>query len=344
MNSRGLSVLELVLTLAPGLLILGTFVLLMPHVHQLSRDVPRTMEARQRLWWAADRLVAAIRATQVPVPMADGLFRLSRVAPVVRILSTGEGRDGVELMAPSGHAIARLRLPTRDSGGALALEASPCVALGTVCGFSVNDVAVVVDGTGHVDVFEVVSATKAGASLRPRNPLQFAYQTGAWVVGVRVERWTTDRDTAGEWMLRRRTGAGAVETIADRLGGVQITAWAALFAPTARWVTPTRAVVSYGFPLPTATLLEGLDADALCGWRWSGTGWLSRLETWGTASVAPFPLERMTDGPWCGVAGSPAAFDADLVRLARIDVRLSDATSDAGARTISVHRTVGWQP
>jgi hypothetical protein len=38
------------------------------------------------------------------------------------------------------------------------------------------------------------------------------------------------------------------------------------------------------------------------------------------------------------------AFDADLVRLARIDVRLSDATNDAGAPTMSVHRTVGWQP
>jgi hypothetical protein len=339
-----MTVLELVLALVPGLLILGAVVLLVPQVRHFTHDTPRRLDSRQRLWWAAERLVAAIRATQAPLPMAAGVFRLSRVVPVVRLVSTAQGREGIELIAPTGTAVARLRSSTSDSAGSLALETSPCPALGTVCGFSANDIALVADGAGHIDVMEVASATKAGASLRPRVPLTFSYQAGAWVVGVRVERWTTDPDPTGGWMLRRRTDAGAVETIADRLGDVRITAWGESLAPTARWATTTRAVVSYGLPLPDASLLQGLDAETLCGWRWSGTGWLSQVQPWGTAPIAPFPLDSMNDGPWCGVSGSPFAFDVDLLRLSRIDVYLEDAASASEERPVSVNRTVGWRP
>jgi len=339
-----MTVLELVLALVPGLLIVGTVFLLVPQVRQFSHDMPRRLEARQRLWWAAERLVAAIRATQGPLPVADGLFRLSRVAPVVRLVSTAQGSNGIELMIPAGTGVARLRASMSGTGGDLSLETAPCASLGTVCGFSANDVAVVADGAGHIDVFDVAAASRAGATLRPRAPLQYAYQAGAWIVAVRVERWTADPDAAGGWMLRRRTGAGAVETIADRLSDVDITAWGESMAPTARWVTPTRAVVSYGLPLPDATLLEGLDAETLCGWRWSGAGWLSQLQTWGAASVSPFPMERMRDGPWCGADGSPSAFDADLLRLARVDVHLEAAVDGSDGQAVMVDRTVGWRP
>ncbi|MBM3781229.1 MAG: hypothetical protein FJW29_06085 [Acidobacteria bacterium] len=339
-----MTVLELVLALVPGLIVVGTVFLLVPHVRQFSQDTPRRVEAQQRLWWAAERLVAAIRATQGPLPMADGLYRLSRAAPVIRLVSTAETIDGIELMMPTGTGVARLRASMSGAGGDLSLDASPCAALGTVCGFSANDVAVVVDGVGHAEVFDVTLATKAGASLRPRVPLHYAYQTGAWVVAVRVERWTAERDPAGGWMLRRRTGAGAVETMADRLREVRITAWGESMAPTARWVTPMRAVVSYGLPLPDAQLLAGLDAETPCGWHWSGTGWLSQLHTWGATAVAPFPLARMSDGPWCGGIGSPSAFDADLMRLARIDVHLEAAIDGVGSQTVTVDRTVGWRP
>ena len=343
-TTQGITVLELVLALVPGLLILATVFLLIPQVHQFSHDAPRRSEARQRLWWAAERMVAAIRATQGPLPMADGLFRLSRVVPVVRFVSTTEGKDGVELLLPTGAGVARLRSSTSAEGGALALEASPCAALGTVCGFSVNDVAVVADGVGHFDTFDVASATKAGARLVPRTPLRWGYPSGAWVVAVKLERWTADPDPAGGWMLRRRTGAGGVDTVADRLGDVRITAWGESAAPTARWVTPARAVVSYGLPLPDAAMMQGLDAEALCGWRWNGRGWLSHLQTWDGPSVSPFPRARMTDGPWCGAPGSPFVFDVDLLRLDRIDVHLEDATYAVGERPVSVDRSVGWRP
>jgi len=343
-NTRGMTVLELVLALLPGLLILGAVSLLIPHLRQFTDDTPRRVDSRHRLWWAAERLVAAIRATQRPLPVADGLFRLSRVAPVVRVFETAEGREGLELMVPTGAGVARLRSAPGENGGALVLDATPCAALGALCGFSANDSAVVADGVGHVDVIEVASASKADALLRPRAPLRFSYQAGAWVVGVRVERWTAETDPSGGWMLRRRTDAGAVETIAERLGDVRITAWGVSVAPTARWVTSTRAVVSYGLPLPDAALLEGLDAESLCGWRWSGGGWLSQMQNWGTAPVSLFLSERTADGPWCGVRGSPFAFDIDLLRLTRIDVHLEDAEDVAGGRPITVDRTVGWRP
>jgi len=339
-----MTVLELVLALIPGLLILGAVSLLVPHVRQFSDDAPRRIDTRHRLWWAAERLVVAIRATQGPLPVADGVFRLSRVAPVVRMFETAEGREGLELMVPTGAGVARLRSSLSDEGGSLALDTTPCAALGALCGFSVNDRAVVADGVGHVDVIEVASASKPDALLRPRTPLRFSYQAGAWVVGVRVERWTAETDPSGGWMLRRRTDAGAVETVADRLGGVRITAWGVSAAPSARWMTSTRAVVTYGLPLPDAALLEGLDAEALCGWRWSGGGWLSQLQSWGIAPVVPFPPDRMADGPWCGTRASPFVFDLDLLRLTRIDVHLEDAEHLTGERPVTVDRTVGWRP
>jgi len=334
--------LELLLALVPGLVVLGSLLVLVPQMRQFSHETPLRFETRQRLWWAADRLSAAISATQRPAPMEDGLVRLSRVLPVVRPLMVADGIGGLDLIAPSGPGLARLRTSTSATGGVLALEASPCPGLGTVCGFSRDDVAVVTDSLGHFDIIEVASATKAGATLRLREPLQAAYPAGAWVVAVRADLWFLEPEPNGGVRLRRRSRAGAIDTVAEGLSRASLTVWGESAAPMARWATPTRAVVSYGLPLPVPGRLAGVDADTLCGWVWAGSGWLSRLQTWSDdAARTPFG-GQVSDGPWCGTPGSVFAFDVDLLRLSRVDIRL-EAASGPGPPVVAM-RTVAWRP
>jgi len=335
--------LELLLALAPGLVVLGSLFVLMPQMRRLSDEIPLRLETRQRLWWAAERLSAAISATQRPAPMEDGLVRLSRVLPVIRPLGEGGGGiGGLDLIAPTGPGLARLRTASSETGGVLALEASPCPVLGTVCGFSRGDIAVVTDSLGHFDIVEVASATKAGATLRLRESLQADYPAGAWVMTVRADRWTVDPESDGGLRLRRRSRAGAIDTVADGLSRVSLTVWGESLAPTARWATPIRAVVSYGLPFPVPERLEGVDADTLCAWAWTGSGWLSRLQPWSDQAARTVVGSQLSDGPWCGTPGSVYAFDVDLLRLSRVDIRF-EVDREPGPPLV-VTRTVAWRP
>jgi hypothetical protein len=334
--------LELLLALTPGLVVLGSLFVLMPQMRQFTYETPLRIETRQRLWWAAERLSAAISATQRPAPMEDGLVRLSRVIPVVRPLGEGGGTGGLDLIAPTGPGLARLRTSSSETGGGLALDASPCPVLGTVCGFSRDDVAVVTDSLGHFDIIEVASAMKAGATLRLREPLQADYPAGAWVVAVRADRWTVDPEPDGGLRLRRRSRAGAIDTVAEGLSRASLTIWGESAAPMARWATPTRAVVSYGLPFPVPERLEGVDAETLCAWTWTGSGWLSRLQPWSGEAERTQLGGQVSDGPWCGTPASVFAFDVDLLRLSRVDIRLEAARGPGPPQVVT--RTVAWRP
>jgi hypothetical protein len=82
---------------------------------------------------------------------------------------------------------------------------------------------------------------------------------------------------------------------------------------------------SYG-PLP-----PGADVDGSAG-RWppgenctfavvEGRH-MPRLATLGGSALTPIPPAMLTDGPWCPDAASPDRFDADLLRIRRVDIRL----------------------
>ena len=51
-------------------------------------------------------------------------------------------------------------------------------------------------------------------------------------------------------------------------------------------------------------------------------------------TISEIPLERFTDGPFCGIA--PNRFDADLLRIRRVRVTLRLQAADASVRDVEV--------
>jgi hypothetical protein len=75
-----------------------------------------------------------------------------------------------------------------------------------------------------------------------------------------------------------------------------------------------------GLGVPNAPWLDGEN----CAFKVNAGGqYESRLETLGTAgSQVSLSLASFKDGPWCPAAGSADRFDADLLRIRRVRVKL----------------------
>jgi hypothetical protein len=60
-----------------------------------------------------------------------------------------------------------------------------------------------------------------------------------------------------------------------------------------------------------------------------------RLETIGPpGQLVPLPASRLRDGPWCPDAADVEAFDADLLRVRRVDLRLRFGSPPGAAERI----------
>jgi hypothetical protein len=57
---------------------------------------------------------------------------------------------------------------------------------------------------------------------------------------------------------------------------------------------------------------------------------LASLDAAGT--LVRLDAAQLTDGPWCADAADPQKFDADLLRIRRIDIRLRVESADSALR------------
>ncbi len=119
------------------------------------------------------------------------------------------------------------RLDQPGPGGSLTLDTGDglCPQSGSVCGFSVGDVAVAFDGRGHFDVLVVAAVSEPLSRVSPRAPLTYAYRAGAWVIAARQEHLLLTAQPGGASTLTRVTAAGAREPILDGVTRLRLQAW-----------------------------------------------------------------------------------------------------------------------
>ena len=84
-----------------------------------------------------------------------------------------------------------------------------------VCGFSAGTTAIITDGAGHHDLFEVASTVAGARTLTPDRALSQAYPAGSAVIEIDQHTFSLAAQADGSFSLIRETAAGAIQPIVD---------------------------------------------------------------------------------------------------------------------------------
>jgi hypothetical protein len=184
------------------------------------------------------------------------------------------------------------------------------------------------DGRGAFDLGTVTAVLGDRLRVQYGGALSSTYGRGAVIAEAVAATYFLKPDPAtGASQLMRYDGYRTDRPVVDHVVGLEVEMLGDPRPPRALPLAaddgPPRPMTSYG-PAPPS---EGVD-DARDAWSEGencvfAPGPVSRLPMLG-AGLSPVPLDpaTLTDGPWCPDAVHASRFDADLLRVRRVRVRL----------------------
>jgi hypothetical protein len=259
-----------------------------------------------------------------------------------------DGRGGVFyrqavlslLYVPDTRAEADI-LRTVDTGRELLVDPAPncgAVVHERVCGFTVGMRVMLFDAGGAFDLGTVAEVLGDRLRVEYSGALSSTYNGRAVIAEVVAPTYFLKPDPAtGASQLMRYDGFRTDRPMVDHVVGMQVSVFADPRPPRALPPVaegdPTRPATSYG-PTPPPV---GVD-DARDAWDDGencvfAEGPVPRLPALG-AGLSPLPLDpaALRDGPWCPDALHVSRFDADLLRVRRVRVRLRVQAAVAAMR------------
>lgn len=225
-------------------------------------------------------------------------------------------------------------------------EQPNCPGPGQLCGFYAPMRAVIFDDTGAMDVFTITSVQEAALHLQHRplhgsmspNDLSKAYQPGAQVAQIEQHTYYYDALTK---QLKYYDGEARDEAVIDDVAELAFEYFGdprpplmikPVSDPAGPWTT-------YG-PKPPA-----LGSTPQANWGWpAGENCTFRVGASGTheprlTDLAPgseelvlLTKELLTDGPWCASGSALTRYDADLLRIRKVGVRMRVQVASADLR------------
>jgi hypothetical protein len=339
MSARGFTLVELLISTVVTLLVTGA-ALTMASSARASFDAgPGALDTTRRLREAVEFGAATLYAAGGDL----GSATLAASVPLVRPLTDLDGStDGQQFQAlwilrAIDHVAARLAVAQPGPADSLTLDsAPPCPVTPGICGLDVDDVAVVFDSRGRFDIFEVGAVVPGLMRVTPATPLSRVYAAGASVLKVRADRLGLVRQPDGSNVLSRVTWAGAREPIVDGVVDLELRVWGEGAPAVLRDGEDGSGLASFGLPPPSPA---EPDPDEFwppgehCMSRRDEGLPVSRLAQLGeTGALVELLPAHLDDGPWCERDGSATAFDADLFRVRRVDLRIRVEASSAMLR------------
>ncbi len=334
MSARGFTLVELLVASLLTLLVVGAAVAMAATARQAFAVEPAALDTVRRVREGTDALAAALAGAGGGLIVGDGVSSFGSSLPIVQPLTGLAGAPDSRftalgtLRAIDG-GLGRLSTPQPGPAGPLTLDrvGSPCPQTTAVCGFEVGDIAAVFDGRGHHDVFQIVDLSDALGWIMPNAPFGHAYGTGAWVLAVRADRFGLLRQGDGSQALTRITWSGAREPMVDGVVDLEFRVWGRALAPEIRDAATGPGLAQYGLPPPRPLEPDPDDvfaSGAHCMISRVGQTPVSRLFSYEPEADGLVRLEPgdFLDGPWCPYDGASGAYDADLHRISRVDVRL----------------------
>jgi len=306
-DERGFSLIELIVSTALTLVVVGAVLAFVNPVTTSSQAQPEAIDMHQRVRSAADALVRDLRAAGAGLdsgPMSGPLVRYlapiqpRRMGSVVAEAPEVARPDVVSLtFVPATHAQAELLAPLALAS--MTLRPSPgCPPGSSLCGFTAGMGVLVFDAREHFARFTLTDVIGAEGQLRLRDPTTpLVFPGGSPVAEVETRTYYFDPDAR---QLRVDDNDRTDSPVIDDVVGFVVEYFGDAVPPM--------------FPRPPIG-----DANCLydaAGTRLPGMFTLSP----GADGLAALPLDMLADGPWCG-SGS-TRFDADLLRVRRLRVTL----------------------
>ena len=199
-----------------------------------------------------------------------------------------------------------------------------------VCGFTVGMRVILFDARGAFDLATVVEIAGSRVRVEHAGGLSASYDGGAVMAEVVTPTYFVRPDAAtGALQLARYDGFRTDRPVVDNVVEAHFEFFGDPRPPRAfpRAVPeePARPVTSYGPSPPEPGVDDGRDvwgAGENCVFADAG-GPVPRLGQL-APGASPVRLDpaRFTDGPWCPDGAHAVRFDADLLRIRRVRVRL----------------------
>jgi prepilin-type N-terminal cleavage/methylation domain-containing protein len=209
-----------------------------------------------------------------------------------------------------------------------------CPPSSSTCGFAAGDALMIYTTQGRVET-ATVRQVLAPLELDLVAPVSDAWPAGAAVSAVIAHSYEPRGDPAtGLLQLVRRRGGGPATPVIDFVTRFDVEWWSDGGTPTVvvgagggEYATtgptpPPVAVVDHVAWPAGENCAFARDAAGVATWRGAAAG----------ASPAAIPLTALADGPWCPAPGAPTRWDADLMRVTSVRVRLGIAAADASLR------------
>lgn len=329
--SRGFTVVELLVSAAVTLSVMGVAVVLVGQARSALDQGAMGLDAAQRLRAGLDAVARDLRMAGAGPETTDGTVLLAHSMPVVELLvpvapEAGESAPfrSVRVTAAPMNA-AHGRVSSRAvPGGPITLRPPPDCPIVPACGFREGTPAVLYDGTGAFDRVTVTGIDPATWSVFVSPAVSREYAPDAMLTEVTSSTFVVNVEADGSGRLMRHTAGGAVQPVVDHVVGFTVSAFGDAVPPLPGR-TP-QAPPTYG-PVPpppevddprdawpggeNCTMARG--ADGLPVARLSVSGGEGELIAMGSS--------ELQDGPWCaGPLGE--AYDADLFRVRRLDFSL----------------------
>ena len=342
-HEHGFSLLELAMAIGVMLAVTaGVFAVVHPSQGAFAAE-PEVADMQQRLRVADDTLSRDLLLAGAGAYLGSQAGPLAQYFPPVLPFRQGATNDD----APgtfAGDRITLLSVPPTAAETALAADFTPasatlqlvaeadCPAGVNLCGFTNGLPVLVYDAQGSYNLFTVTSVADGLSQVVVSSPADAAATTfgaGANVVEAVSHTYylKTDPATQIPQLMHYDGTRNADVPVLDHIVGLTFDYYGdpippALVKPIAE---PSGPWTTYG-PKPPALDAKPTDypAGENCAFTIDGNGQPApRLAVLGAgpALVALSP-EQLTDGPWCPDALSANRWDADLLRIRRIGVRV----------------------
>jgi prepilin-type N-terminal cleavage/methylation domain-containing protein len=345
MTERGFTLVELLIAAALVLVVAAALSVLSGGMHRAFDRSITTGDVTARARAGLATVAADLTNAGSGVTIGAALQGLADLTPVVL---PRRSLDNAALEWPlSAVTITRatggqgvLRERALSGAPALRLDAgAPSAQQDGTGGLQPGDTALVLDRS-RVESVVIAFVDAATWVITLENPLRQTFEPGTLVAAIERTTYGLRSDANGNTRLVRRTSGGAEQPVVDHVAAFELSLWGVAEPPIpgaqANWLP------SYGPSAPALDTDDDRDGWAIgenCTLASDGAGArVSRLaQLAAEGMLVELSAEDLTDGPWCPDAMDPEAFDADLLRVRRVDLRMRvDVSVDQRARVPSM--------
>lgn len=322
---RGFTLVEMLVAAAITLTITGAVFHLVDPAHSAFQVQPETADLQQRLRAAVESLSGNLRmaGAGAAAGLAAGPL-VDYLAPVLpyRVGDTGgDAADGIffredviSLIFIPSFAATTLRDAGSGAGPLLVSAQDECLADGrrALCGFSNGMRLLILDPRGASDVLRLVDVDDDALELIHDEELSSPYVQGSTVARAAMHTYYLAANAdEGTYQLMHYDGAETDLPLVDDVVRLEFEYFGDPRPPMRPAPPPVGMPGGFGWP-PGENCLFVVENEQH----------VPRLPELAGPGPVRLTAEQLTDGPWCPDDAAPGRFDADLLRLRRVGVRL----------------------